>query len=188
MSEAREETRLDGHDADVKKSRADKRVFDIRASRDGAAEWRVVAMSADATLLDLHLTLLGAFEWNGDYARVERAYRFNIGDERYEDGRGSRTALRRLLADGRLFSYACDRSGIAMQCEVVRSYEVPSRRHYPKVLEADDERAVQVATWCAQSAMRRECRTAGESSTPVSDAPPPSRNVSEFLRLNCAIM
>jgi yecA family protein len=159
----------------VKKPRTDKRVFDILASRDGAAEWRVVALSADATLLDLHLTLLGAFEWNGDYARVERAYRFNIGDEHYEDGRGSRTALRRLLADGTLLSYACDQSGVAMQCEVVRCYEVPSRRHYPKVLEADDERAIQAATRRAQSSMRREYLAAREPSAPFRDAPPASR-------------
>jgi yecA family protein len=40
---------------------------------------------------------------------------------------------------------------------VLREYEVPSRRHHPKVLEADGgEHEAQSAAWRAQSAVRRE--------------------------------
>jgi uncharacterized protein len=136
----------------------DKRVYDIRANGDGNERWFVLSISADATLADLHLALLGAFEWSGFYSGVEGTYRFEIGGRRFEDGKGSRTALRKLLEERGRFSYACDAAGIAAGCSVVGSYEVPNRRHYPKVVEARSSTEARHATWRAQIAVRREYR------------------------------
>jgi len=47
------------------KSPGDKRVYDVRASAGADAPACVLAISADATLLDLHLALLGASNWHG---------------------------------------------------------------------------------------------------------------------------
>ena len=136
----------------------DKRVIDVRATRTGSTLWRTLAISADATMLELHLALLGAFAWTGPYGPLERAFRFEIGGDVYENGKGSRTALRRVLNVGQPFGYACRVAELVLACEPIRSYEVPSRRHYPKVLAAEDDGVVQTATWSAQSALRREYR------------------------------
>ncbi|HVA27709.1 MAG TPA: HNH endonuclease [Candidatus Baltobacteraceae bacterium] len=49
----------------LKKAKIDKRVFELRASLAGAepSSWRVVAVSADATLPQFYRTVQGAFEW-----------------------------------------------------------------------------------------------------------------------------
>ncbi len=145
--------------ASTKRQRVlDKRVMDIRATPAGSTSWRTLAISADATLLELHLALLGAFEWSGPYGPSEREYRFEIGGDVYENGKGSRTALRRLLKVEQPFAYTCHLAEMTLACEPIRSYEVPSRRHYPKVIDAEDGVVVEFATWSAQSAMRREYR------------------------------
>lgn len=138
-----------------------------------ARQTYAVAVSADATLLDLHLALLGAFEWDGDFGIQEAgAYyiEFEHSTDVYTAGRGSRTHLRRVLADGTRFMCRARDPRIVVLCEVLRSYEVPSRRHYPKVLDTDgtDDDA-RSATWHAQSAARREYRYRGRRD----DASPP---------------
>ncbi|HLI94544.1 MAG TPA: UPF0149 family protein [Candidatus Baltobacteraceae bacterium] len=138
--------------------KTDKRVFDARAKLRGEDRWLVLAISADATLADLHLALLGAFGWSGRYTDIEKAYRFELGSTRFEAGRGSRTALRKLLDERVEFAYKCDPAGITADCSVVGSYEVSSRRHYPKVIEAHQSIWTQSATWKAQIAARREYR------------------------------
>lgn len=85
----------------------DKRVYDILAVLRDEDRWLVLAISGDATLADLHLALLGAFEWPGRYSEVERRYSFEIDGQRLEDGRGSRTAVRKLLSAGARFQYGC---------------------------------------------------------------------------------
>lgn len=109
-------------------------------------------------MLELHLALLGAFKWTGPYGPLEREYRFEIGGDVYEGGKGSRTALRGVLNIGQPFAYACRMAEIVLACEPIRSYEVPSRRHYPKVLDAEEGVVVESATRSAQSALRREYR------------------------------
>jgi yecA family protein len=138
------------------KAKTDKLVFDIHATSAGTKAWRVLAMSADATLVDLHLALLGAFDWAGDYLAAESIYCITISAARYEGGAGSRSALRRVLAAGTTFRSEPEDANLPLQCEVLRSYEVPSRRHYPKVLEADDPSVLRTATWLAQAAARRQ--------------------------------
>jgi uncharacterized protein len=133
-------------------------VFDVRAKSHGEDRWLVLAMSADATLADLHLALLGAFGWPGYYTDIERAYRFDVGAARFEAGKGSRTALRKLLNEGVEFAYGCDPAGMAVDCTVIGSHEVSSRRHHPKVIEAHASISTQSATWQAQFAARREYR------------------------------
>jgi len=159
----------------VKKPKTDKLVFDIRAARTVGDKWRVLAISADATLVDLHLALLGAFEWTGNYSAIEGAYRFSFGGQPYESGRGSRTALRKLLPTVTAFEYQTAEGDMATHCDVLRAYEVPSRRHFPKVLAADVESDVRSATWQAQSAMRREYGTVdaqiGASPRPTQTTP-----------------
>ncbi|HEY6326634.1 MAG TPA: YecA family protein [Candidatus Cybelea sp.] len=140
----------------------DKRVYDIGAS-DGSGT-RVVAVSADSTLLDLHLALLATFDWRGDYGTEERgAYRIEFPQKAqvYTEGRGSRTRLRRLLTVGEHFISTADYPHLVLDGEVLREYEVPSRRHHPKVLDAGgDEYEAKVATWRAQEAVQRELRDA----------------------------
>ena len=98
----------------------DKRVYDIRAVLSDDDRWLVLAISGDATLADLHLALLGAFEWPGRYSEVERRYSFEIGGQRFEDGRGSRTALRKLLSAGARFEYGCSPAAITLECSVAK--------------------------------------------------------------------
>lgn len=136
----------------------DKRVYDIRVQVRENDLWFVLAISGDATLLDLHLALLGGLEWAGSYTEAERHYRFDIGAQRFQDGKGSRTALRRMLSDGTEFEYGCTQAAIAADCVVVNEYQVPNRRHYPKVVEAHSSIRKQSATWKAQIAARREYR------------------------------
>lgn len=136
----------------------DKRVYDIRAQIRENDLWFVLAISGDATLVDLHLALLGALEWAGSYTEAERQYRFDIGGQRFQDGKGSRTALRKLLRNGTEFEYGCKQAAITAACVVVNEYQVPNRRHYPKVVEAHSSIRKQSATWKAQIAARREYR------------------------------
>ena len=138
----------------------DKRVYDIRASSGTGGEERIVAISAECTLLDLHLALLGAFDWRGNYGGQERgAYRIDFATKLYTDGRGSRTSLRRLLRVDDAFVCTALEPQLVLECTVLREYEVRSRRHHPKVLDSGgDEYGTKTATWRAQAAMRREFR------------------------------
>jgi yecA family protein len=140
----------------------DKRVYDVRAT-DGA-QTCVVSVSADSTLLDLHLALLAVFDWQGDYGVEERgAYRLEFRrDARvYTEGRGSRTRLRRVLSAGTQFTCAAEDPKMSLDCEVIAAYEVRSRRHHPKALDVGgSEFDARAATWRAQSAVRREFRGA----------------------------
>lgn len=138
--------------------RTDKRVYDIRAESRSDDRWVVLAISADTTLVDLHVALLGAFEWSGSYIDAEPRYCFVVDAQRFERGKGSRTALRRLLSKGVGFEYGCDLAHFVADCRVVKEYEVSSRRHYPKVVDAHPSIRAQDATWRAQSAARRYYR------------------------------
>lgn len=135
----------------------EKRVFHLRVQADNAAAWRLIAVSSDCTLADLHRTIQGAF---GTFEAT--AYTFTFGSDAYAMPIGSRTPLKRLLTAGMRFTYDGDRSNERLyQGEVVESELVASRRHYPKVLDgggkvcggrAYDER---ISQWDAQ-AMKRE--------------------------------
>lgn len=151
------------------KNTVDKRVFDIAASLKAGGEQRVLAISADSTVLDLYLALLGAFRWRGDYDLAEQElYRVVIGSRVFEFGKGTRTALRRVLDVGNPFSVTA--GGLAIDAKVIGSYVVQSRRHFPKVLEGSGVNFdSQSSTWSAQSAMRREYRGRG-AIAPLLDA------------------
>jgi uncharacterized protein len=145
--------------AQIKKRSGDKRVYDLRVTCVGSdpAPWRLVAASADSTLPELHRTIQGAFG-----AQYVSEYCIVIRRTRYAGGKGSRSLLRRVVDVGDVFEchdVAGDRRYAA---EVVRGYEVPSRRHHPKVLDGEGTPAKsrlgdfdpKVATWCAQDACR----------------------------------
>jgi uncharacterized protein len=136
----------------------DKRVYDIRITIPDNDRWLILAISGDATLAELHLALLGAFEWSGSYTGAERVYRFVMDGGIFENGKGSRTALRRLLRTNAAFEYRSDFASIEAHCSVLKQYEVPNRRHYPKVIDAHPGIRAQGATWKAQMAARREYR------------------------------
>ena len=53
------------------KAPLDKRVFHIRVENEDPRRWRLVAVSADATLQDLHLILLGTFQHRGNFTKLE---------------------------------------------------------------------------------------------------------------------
>lgn len=137
----------------------EKRVFRLRVQAEAGEAWRLIGVSADWTLVDLHRTIQGAF------GTVEAtAYTFTFGSGAYPSPKGSRTALRRVLgAVGMRFVYEGGRSGERRyQCEVVESELVTSRRHYPKVFDGAgkvpggrpfDERLSQ---WDAQGMKREE--------------------------------
>jgi Plasmid pRiA4b ORF-3-like protein len=58
-----------------------------------------------------------------------------IDGKTYQDGIGSRTALRSILRVGEPFNYVHDFGDWwAHHVEVSRTYEVPNRRHYPNVI------------------------------------------------------
>jgi len=141
-----------------KKATREKRVYDLRVSVVGSsnAPWRLIAVSADCTLPELHRTIQGAFD-----SRYVSEHCLVIRGTGYEGGKGSRTALRRVVDVGDVF--AC-RDAVAdrdYEAEVVRSYEVQNRRHHPKVLngsgmspETFGSFDLKVATWRAQDACR----------------------------------
>jgi hypothetical protein len=111
----------------------DKRVFDIRVELADVVPsvWRLVAVSAEATLPELHLTIQGIIGWENMHLHA-----FEIAGKRFEKRQGSRTKLRRLLREGMTFRYVYDfGDNWVHQVEVVRSYEVSTRRHHPKVLD-----------------------------------------------------
>ena len=67
-----------------------------------------------------------------------------------------------MLAEGERFTCEAHDPHIALECEVLRTYEVSSRRHYPKVLDVGgSDHDARTATWNAQSAARREYRYRG---------------------------
>jgi hypothetical protein len=108
----------------------DKRVYDLQVTLVGADAdtWRQIAVSADSTLVELHRVVQGAF----DEPYLGR-YSLEVGGKRYEGGKGSRTPLRRVIDVGSRFEVeAPARRRYAVKVE--RRYEVPNRRHYPKVL------------------------------------------------------
>ncbi len=114
-------------------SRLGKHVFDLRIALRGISPeiWRLLSISADATLNDLHQTIQGAFRWHDSHL-----HEFEIGGKRYEDGKGSRTALRKLLHVGDRALYRYDMGDDwEHDIDVVRMYEVATRRHHPKVLD-----------------------------------------------------
>ena len=157
----------------------DKRVYDIRAKSRADDRWVVLAISADTTLVDLHVALLGAFEWPGSYTDAEPQYCFVVGTQRFQRGKGSRTALRKLLRMEVAFEYGCDLAHIEADCNVVKEYEVSSRRHYPKVVDAHPSIRVQDATWSAQGAARRyyrEYELEERRATPKRRLPDPCRD------------
>ncbi|MDE2481063.1 MAG: UPF0149 family protein [bacterium] len=162
------------------KEKLGKHVFDLRVSlRDISPEiWRLISVSADVTLEDLHRTIQGAFKWQNYHL-----HEFVIGGKLYDGGKGSRTALRKLLHVGDRVLYRYDMGDYWQHdIEVVRMYEVPNRRHHPKVLDGArngppediggppgyeeyartaDARALesfdpQLATWRAQALSYRE--------------------------------
>ena len=145
--------------APAQKAGHDKRVYEFRVTLAGAepAPWRLVAISADSTLPELHRTIEGAF---GE--RDTSDYRIAIGAATYEGGKGMRTPLRRVLDVGTAFECHDAVRNRQYVAEVVRSYGVPSRRHHPKVLDGAGLPAdsfykdfdPQSATWIAQFACR----------------------------------
>lgn len=153
----------------------DKRVYDIRAQADDETNsaWRLVSISADATIVGAQLTLLGAFEWPCDYGQEERgAARLIVDGRTFSNGKGSRTPVRRVLATGKRFLCESGTSRLTLECVVVAEYEVASRRHHPKVTDGagmlrveegalpDYEFQASSATSFAQSAARGELRDA----------------------------
>jgi|GEM_PF-4013887 len=141
----------------------DKRIYEIRARLDDDRTF-LLAISADATLVDLHLALLGASDWRGSYSGQERgAYHIELNGAIYTGGRGSRTRLRSALAIGTEFTSFAVNPSLFVDCIVENIYTVESRRHYPKVVEYlpnDDKK--QEATWRAQGAVQRDYRRAEE--------------------------
>ena len=142
------------------KAPLDKRVFHIRVENEDPRRWRLVAVSADATLQDLHLILLGTFQHRGNFTKLEKTYRFVFASgDTFEDGRGSRTALRRVLGDGVAFSYRCEAAEFSLRAVVNSSEIVATRRHYPKILACDDSVNARVLTWRVQDISHRYYRS-----------------------------
>jgi|GEM_PF-2662734 hypothetical protein len=145
--------------AQAKKRSGDKLVYDLRVTLVGSelALWRFIAVSADSTLPELHRAIQGAFS-----ARCVSEHCLVIGGTRYEGGKGSRTLLRRVIGVGDVFECRDLVEDRYYAAKVVRSYEVQSRRHHPKVLDGAGMPAesrlgdfdAKVATWCAQDASR----------------------------------
>lgn len=79
---------------------ADKRVFELSVRDAQTQAARLLAIGADSTILDLYLAALGAFNWRGDYDAADFDYRVIIDRRVYEHGKGSHTALRRVLDAG----------------------------------------------------------------------------------------
>jgi yecA family protein len=110
-----------------------KDVFDLRITLAGIAPpiWRLVAVPTEIPLGALHLTIQGAMGW-----RNQHLHSFQIGGKTYEDGRGSRTPLERMVVEGDCFRYVYDFGDHWVHDVVVeRRYGVKSRRHYPKCLD-----------------------------------------------------
>ena len=146
---------------------ADKRVYDLRITLVNVvpAVWRVIAVSADCTLPEFYRTIQGAFD-----AHFVSEHHFLIGEVTYKNGKGLRTMLRRVheqLGSCICFDILPQQSA---NVERLRSYIVPSRRHYPKVLDGSGKAIgarrgsfyTRLATWSAQGACREEYLTADE--------------------------
>jgi uncharacterized protein len=143
-----------------KRVRSDKRVIEVRANLVGVpGVWRLLAVSADSLLPEFYRALQGAFGWT-DFIMDGR---LDLDGAAYEGGKGSRTALRRIL-DARFRGVVtlADDMPHVLQIEVTHSYEVATRRHYPKVLDGDgaidacDNFHAERATWDAQDMVHAE--------------------------------
>lgn len=142
-----------------RKKTGDKLVYDLRVTLVGSEStlWRLVAVSADSTLPELHRTIQGAFS-----AGCVSEPCLVIGGTRYAGAKGSRTLLRRVIGVGDVLECHDAAQDRQYAAEVVRGYEVQSRRHHPKVLGGAGMPAEsrlgdfdgKVATWCAQDASR----------------------------------
>lgn len=145
----------------------DKRVYDIalEAEIDGELLRRTVAVSADVTLPEMYRTFQGTLETNYISEHV-----IEHKGELYAGGRGSRTPLRSVFEVGDVFVCHKIMANISATATVLRTYEVQSRRHYPKVLDGKgtfaNERSLfstQMATWSAQNAAKGHYLTREQS-------------------------
>ena len=111
----------------------EKRVIEVHATvANVRGLWRRIAASADATLPEFYRTISGAFGWFSPmYAE------FVANEKRYALSVGSRTRLKSVLQpEGRcMLTLADERYQFLILIDVLATYEVPSRRHYPKVLD-----------------------------------------------------
>lgn len=114
------------------KKSPDIRVFDMRITLMSIPEvWRLLAVSADAMLPEFYRTVQGAFDWV--FPMYPELY---VADKHYEGGVGSRTTLRRVFEADALASLTLvGQHEYLLRVHVERSYVVPSRRHFPKVLD-----------------------------------------------------
>ncbi len=139
----------------------DKRVFDMRiAVIDDPTVWRLLAVSSDALLPEFYRTVQGAFEWVSPmWAKM-----LVEPDQTFGMRKGSRTPLHRIFSVGSsgMLALADNEQSIALKFEVLRAYEVQSRRHHPKVLDGakmyrpsfDIKFDRQSSTWRAQDFSR----------------------------------
>jgi Uma2 family endonuclease len=114
---------------------APKTVLDLKITLRGqfAQPWRIVAVRADTPLRQLHFILQLAMDW-----RSVRDYGFVFGAKRIGSDKYPRTPLERFARVGDSFEYSCsDGLWRPHDVEVLSSYEVASRRHYPKCLDGD---------------------------------------------------
>lgn len=149
-----------------------------RASRRSTVAYRLNPRCHHITRRGEHVqtaTLQGAFGWC-DFVMDAG---LQIGDVMHAGSRGSRTPLRRVLRDGAsaVVTLSGDESHV-FAIDVERSYEVPSRRHHPKVLAGDGAGArgrafdLRIATWDAQVIARAI----------VVNAPSPEDEMDDLLR------
>jgi Uma2 family endonuclease len=110
-----------------------KTIFDLKITVRGQLDqpWRIVAVRADTPLRRLHFILQLAMDW-----RCLVDYVFVFGTKRVESDKFPRSPLQRFAGVGDTFEYsASDGLWRPHDVAILASYEVASRRHYPKCLD-----------------------------------------------------
>ncbi len=121
------------------KKRAEQQIFEVRVTetRKPRRDHRI-QISTEATLQQLHLALLAAFDYRPPYTTADRDFCFGCKGSTYTYGADGLKTLRELLGESATGTYA---SGVAnLRAKFVVSSEAPKekRAKYPLVYEAGD--------------------------------------------------
>ncbi|HZO93237.1 MAG TPA: hypothetical protein VFB22_05665 [Candidatus Baltobacteraceae bacterium] len=115
-----------------------KRVFEVRAAETRAPRRiRRVQVSVDASLQQLHLALLAAFDYRAPYTSADREFAIASAAKRFAYATDALRPLRDVFAEGSTATYASTVAGLRATLEFASERAREPRVRYPRIYEGD---------------------------------------------------